>query len=179
MPSEGKILDFACGAGRHLRYCLEQGHAVVGVDNDLSRVEDLRENPQLELIEANLEDERPWPIKGRKFAAVLVCNYLHRPKLMELLEYVDEGGVLIYETYAKGNEKYRRPKNPAYLLAPGELLEVVSKDPGFYVMRYEHGLHLVRFPKSSTPELAVVQRICAVRLRPGGEFFSIDLCDGP
>lgn len=106
-----------------------------------------------ELIEADLE-AGPWPLAGRNFGAVIVTNYLWRPLLPTVLESVDAGGVLLYETFASGNETVGRPSRPDFLLNPGELLDLCHR-PGWRVIAYEDGYlaHPDRF----------VQRIAAVR----------------
>ncbi len=147
------MLDLACGGGRHVRHLLTRGHAVAAVDRDLSGIRDLLGTPQLEAIEADLEGG-PWPLAGRRFAGVVVTNYLHRPLLPAIVAAVAPGGVLIYETFAAGNERFGRPRNPDFLLRPGELLDVVAGH--LEVIAYEH-LEVRR------PRPAMVQRIAARR----------------
>lgn len=147
------MLDLACGRGRHARLFLERGHPVTAVDIDVSGLADLHGQPQLEVIRADLESA-PWPLPGRRFGAVVVTNYLWRPLFGTILDAIDDGGVLLYETFALGNEAYRRPSNPDFLLAPGELLEAVRGR--LRVVAYEHG-HVDR------PRPAIKQRLCAVR----------------
>lgn len=153
------MLDVACGSGRHARHFLALGHAVTAVDIDLDRVRDLSHTSRIELVEADLE-AGPWPLSGRAFAAVVVTNYLWRPLFPELLAAVEMGGVLLYETFAEGNERFGRPTNPAHLLAPGELLERVRGI--LEVIAYEHGV--VNYPRP-----AVVQRIAAFKPAPAQE----------
>ena len=153
IPS-GAVLDVACGTGRHSRLFLERGHHVVGIDRYNAGVIDLLGRVDFELVEADLENGEKFPVGGRKFAAVIVTNYLHRPLFPALLNAVAPKGFLIYETFAQGNEKYGRPSNPAFLLAPGELLSVV--DNQLTVIAYEHG-------RITDPRPAMVERICAVR----------------
>jgi SAM-dependent methyltransferase len=147
------ILDVACGRGRHARWLHARGHPVAAVDLNVSGLEDLRGQPTLELIEADLEGA-PWPLPGRRFGAVIVTNYLWRPLFPSILESVDEDGVLLYDTFARGNEAYGRPTNPAFLLEPGELIEEVRGQ--LQIVAYEHG-HIER------PRPAIRQRLCAVR----------------
>jgi SAM-dependent methyltransferase len=148
------ILDLACGGGRHTRLFLARGHPVTALDVDVSGLEDLRARPELELIEADLEDGSPWPLWGRRFGAVVVANYLWRPLFAPILESIDEGGLLLYETFARGNEAYGRPSNPEFLLEPGELIEAVRGR--LQIVAYEHGC-------IERPRPAVRQRLCAVR----------------
>jgi SAM-dependent methyltransferase len=129
---------------------------VVLVDRDVSGVADLAGNPSAELLEKDLEDGTRWPFKGRVFDAVVIANYLHRPLLPSILATVAPGGLLIYETFARGNEKFGRPRNPEYLLRHGELLEVL--EPSFSVIAFED-------IELGAPRPAVVQRIAARRLQ--------------
>jgi len=150
LPAGGTVLDLACGGGRHSRYFVTRGHPVTAVDRNLTAVEDLRE--QAELITADLEDGAPWPLAGRRFALVVVTNYLFRPLFPAIVGAVADGGLLIYETFGLGNECFSRPRNPDHLLRPGELLERVQGE--LQVIAYETGV---------TPQPAVVQRIVARR----------------
>jgi SAM-dependent methyltransferase len=147
------VLDLACGGGRHTRPFLERGHAVTAVDMDVSGLADLREHPRLEVIQADLE-KRPWPLPERRFGVVVVTNYLWRPLFPMILDAVAEGGMLLYETFARGNEAHGCPTNPDFLLKAGELLEVVRGR--LQVVAYEHGY-------LELPRPAIKQRLCAVR----------------
>jgi len=152
LVERGPVLDVACGAGRHALYFAERGFEVFAVD---------REDPLLpgaiRFVRANLEDGSPWPWPGKRFAAIVVTNYLHRPLLPLLAKSLDEGGVLIYETFMVGNERYGKPSNPHFLLRPGELIEALIDASGaLTVVGFEQGV-LERTKK------AVVQRICVIR----------------
>ena len=118
---------------------------MVGVDKEPLRMEGIR------FVQADLEAGSPWPFEGEKFGAIVVTNYLHRPLFPHLLRSLDEGGVLIYETFMAGNERFGRPANPDFLLRPGELLEVCSS---LQVLGFEEG-------QVERPKPAVTQRICA------------------
>ena len=154
VPQQGAVLDLACGGGRHGRLFLEHGYPIVALDRDLAGIEDLAGNSSVELIEADLEDGRPFPLASRRFAAVVVANYLYRPLLPALVAAVAPGGLLLYETFARGNERFGRPRNPDFLLAPGELLDMVRGQ--LRVLAYED--LVVEEPKP-----AAVQRIAARR----------------
>ena len=149
VPPGRPVLDIAAGNGRHSRFFQELGHPVTAIDQDTSR---LRGLPGIKAIEADLEDGSPWPVRCR-FGGVVVTNYLWRPILEEIVAAVADGGVLIYETFAAGNEVYGKPFRQEYLLRPGELLSVACN---LRVIAYTHGL-------VHRPGPAVVQRICAVR----------------
>jgi len=156
---KGRVLDVACGTGRHARLFIGLGHKVTALDRYNAGVTDLLGSDDFEFIDTNLEDGRPWPLAGRQFAGVIVTNYLFRPLLPTLVEAVEPGGCLIYETFAVGNERHGRPNNPGFLLTPGELLETVRGR--LHVVAYEHG-------EISGTRRAVVQRICAVNAPDGG-----------
>ena len=133
----GTVLDLACGGGRHLRLALARGYAVTGVDRLLDGVRDLEGQSGVELLECDLEDGQPFPLGERTLAAVIVTNYLWRPLLPRIVAAVSPDGLLIYETFANGQEQFGRPSNPQFLLRPNELLEAVR--PRLTVVAYEHG----------------------------------------
>lgn len=143
------VLDVACGSGRHLRWFAQRGARVTGVDRDAAAVEPLRALG--EVVVADIENG-PWPFAGRRFDAVVVTNYLWRPLLPRLVESVAAGGVLIYETFASGNETVGKPSRPDFLLRPGELLHAAT---GLRVVAYEDGF-------LAGPD-RYVQRLAAVR----------------
>jgi len=148
---KGPVLDLACGGGRHLRWLLDQGHSLVGLGRDLSGVADL--SWRAELIEADLESGGAWPLGARRFAGVIVTNYLWRPLLPHIVGSVVAGGVLIYETFGACNERYGKPSNPDFLLQPGELLAAVQGK--LAIIAYEH-------LTVDQPRPAVIQRIAAL-----------------
>lgn len=152
VPAGGGVLDVACGSGRHARYFAPRGHPVEAVDRDPAMLASLAGIPGVTTRCADLEGGS-WPYEGGRFAGVIVNNYLHRPLFPHLLAALAPGGVLIYETFAAGNERYGRPSNPAFLLKPGELLEVVRDR--LRVIAYED-------LTVSEPKPACVQRICAI-----------------
>ncbi len=145
------MLDVACGAGRHARFFAQRGHAVDAVDQDIDALANLP--PGIAVLQADIENG-PWPFPGVRYAAVVVTNYLHRPLLPTLLAAVEPGGLLIYETFALGNEQYGRPSRAEFLLKPGELLDAVRGD--FEVLAYESGY-------IDLPKPAMIQRIAARR----------------
>lgn len=153
IPPGGRVLDVASGNGRHARYLAERGYQVEAVDRDPELPARLAGIPGIDARVADLELGY-WPYPGQQFAGVVVTNYLHRPLLPALLDALAFGSVLIYETFAMGNERYGRPSNPAYLLQPGELLEVARNQ--LRVIAYEDVI-------VADPKPAAVQRICAVR----------------
>ena len=148
------MLDLACGSGRHLRWLAAQGFAVTGIDRDAAALAALGAHGRT--LVADLENA-PWPLPGERFDALVVTNYLWRPLWPMLLASLSEGGVLIYETFALGNEAFGKPSNPDFLLRPGEVLEACR---GLHVVAYEDGL-------LDAPTRRV-QRIVAVNAPAGG-----------
>lgn len=154
IPENGEILDLAAGGGRHGRTLMAHGHTVTFVDRTAEPLADLQDDPHADVIEADLENGQPWPLDGRRFDAVIVVNYLYRDLFPHLLDSLKPGGVLIYETFARGNEDHARPRNPDHLLTSGELLDAVRGK--LQVVAYEHGL----VTNADIP--GVKQRLCAV-----------------
>ena len=144
LVARGPVLDVASGAGRHARFFAARGLEVVAVDRELRVI------PGVQFVRADLEDGSPWPFAGRRFGAIVVTNYLHRPLFDPLAAALDQGGVLIYETFMLGNERFGKPSNPSFLLRPGELLQAFG------------GLTVVAFEQGETGT-AVRQRICVIR----------------
>lgn len=149
------VLDLACGRGRHAVFLADAGYNVTAVDRDLSS---LPAQDRINLVEADLEDGSPWPLAGRDFDGIVVTNYLHRPLFPVLIDSLRPGGVLIYETFAVGNEAFGRPTNPDFLLRDGELFAAVAGE--LSVVAYEAG-------KVDLPKTAVIQRIAAVKSPDG------------
>lgn len=159
VPAGGEVLDVAAGGGRHARLFLERGHPVVAIDRDAAALRAIAAAlpttaSRLEVIEADLEGGATWPFRDRRFAGVVVTNYLHRPLLPMLVAAVAPGGVLLYETFAAGNERFGRPSNPDFLLRPGELLDAVRGE--LRVVAYEDRV-------VDAPRPAALQRIAATR----------------
>ncbi len=152
-PAACTVLDLACGGGRHARYFAGRGHVVEAVDRDAAALAGLAGVQNINTRCADLEAAL-WPYAGRTFGVVVVTNYLHRPLFPRLLEALAPGGLLIYETFALGNEHFGRPSNPAFLLRPGELLELALGR--LRVLAYED-------LTVTSPKPAVVQRLCAMR----------------
>jgi SAM-dependent methyltransferase len=152
------VLDLACGAGRHARYLAARGCAVVAVDRDADAIATLATVTGVFTRLADLEGG-PWPFAPASFDAVVVANYLHRPLFGPMLDALRPGGILLYETFMVGNERFGRPSNPDFLLQPSELLEVVRGR--LEVVAFEQG-------EAAVPRAAVVQRICALKGAAGG-----------
>ena len=149
LVTRGPVLDVACGGARHARLFLQRKLPVVGVDREA------RALPEgMTFVKADLEDGSPWPFPGQRFGGIVVTNYLHRPLLPTLAAALADEGVLIYETFMVGNERFGKPSNRDFLLQPGELLQAFG---ALTVVAFEQG----------TTEKAVLQRICVIRGNAG------------
>lgn len=151
IPAGGRVLDLASGSGRHARLAAERGYRVTALDRDVS---DLNRIPGIEVVEHDLEADLALPFGDARFDGIIVTNYLWRPLLAALPDLVADGGALLYETFARGNERFGKPSNPDFLLIPGELLDCVRGR--LEVAAYENA-------ETDNPRRAMVQRIAAIR----------------
>ena len=153
IPKTGAVLDLACGGGRHPFLLAQLGYFVLAVDQDISEIE---KSPSPLISSRALDLERDvWPLENAKFSGIVVTNYLYRPHLDRLPEMLERNGVLIYETFSQGNERFGRPSNPNFLLKAGELLGLAQR----------HGLRVIAFEDiyQGEPKPAMVQRLCAIK----------------
>ncbi|MEX5746849.1 class I SAM-dependent methyltransferase [Massilia sp. X63] len=149
----GEALDLACGSGRHTRLLAAQGMRVTALDRNPELLDPLA-GPNVSILVHDLETEdAAWPFEAGRFALIVVTNYLYRPLFPQLMASLRPDGILIYETFAQGNQLYGKPSNPDFLLAPGELLGLAQQG-ALQVLAYEDG-HVER------PHPAQVQRLCA------------------
>jgi SAM-dependent methyltransferase len=148
-------LDVACGGGRHMKWLSARGHTVLGLDRSVEALQLAQAHGQT--LQADIENG-PWPLIGQTFDAVVVTNYLWRALWPQITASVAPGGVLLYETFAQGNETVGKPSRPDFLLRQGELLQVCA-DAGLTVVAYEDGF-------LASPE-RFVQRVAAVRPQSG------------
>jgi SAM-dependent methyltransferase len=153
IPKSGLVLDLACGSGRHARYLANLDLSVTAVDQDIRLIKSVH-SAQITPEQWDLELEA-WPLEGRLFDGIVVTNYLYRPHLDRLPQMLNSGGVLIYETFAQGNEAFGKPSNPNFLLKTGELLDLTAR----------HGLKVIAYEDiyQDNPKPAMMQRICAVK----------------
>ncbi|MDE2372495.1 MAG: class I SAM-dependent methyltransferase [Burkholderiales bacterium] len=151
------VLDLACGRGRNALWLAARGHAVTGVDRDAAALESLR--GRAEVIVADIEGG-PWPLAQRRFGAVVVTHYLWRPLWPRILDTIEPGGLLIYETFASGQQALGRPSRSDFLLRHGELLEVCA---GLRIVAYEDGLE----QRDAAAAPCCIQRIAAVAAPAG------------
>ncbi len=148
------LIDVACGKGRHVKKLMRR-FKVTAVDYDVEALKEFKKLKNVEVINQDLEDESDWVFLNRKFDIVLITNYLFRKKTKDLFKLVNDNGLIVYETFGVGNEKFGKPKNPNYLLKEKELLNFMPKS--FRVLNYFHGQ--VKFPKPS-----IIQRLAAIKV---------------
>lgn len=153
----GEVLDLACGSGRHSHLLASLGHTVLAVDRDSAALEQAA-GPAITTLQIDLECGAEWPFGPNRFTGTVVTNYLHRPLFPHIFRSLGPGGVLIYETFAQGNERFGKPSNPHFLLRHGELLEIAAEEGrgALHVLAFEDGY-------SKTPKPAMMQRICIVK----------------
>lgn len=150
IPAGGWVLDLAAGRGRHTRLLVERGYRVHAVDRDTTTLRPLA-GPRCQVEMVDLETGEPWKL-GDSYDGIVVTNYLHRPLLPAIAAALAPGGAVIYETFAQGNERFGRPRNPDFLLRPGELLGAFA---ALTTIAFEQGEVALPYP-------AVIQRIAAV-----------------
>ena len=156
IPPGARVLDLAAGSGRHARFLASRGAHVLAVDRDAGALAALAGVEGVATRVCDLE-VGPWPLAGERFDAIVVVNYLHRPQFPHLRAALAADGVLLYETFAQGNEAYGRPANPDFLLCPDELVKLAQLPSApMRVVAFEQG----RVDDGVRP--AVVQRIAAV-----------------
>ena len=154
IPARGKVLDLACGSGRHARFLAGLGYPVLAVDRDAEALAGLSTIEDIMTRLLDLEGEE-WPLAGQVFDGIVVTNYLWRPRLPDVLALLAPGGVLIYETFMVGNAAYGKPSNPDFLLQAGELRQLAAA-AGLREVDYAEGY-------VASPKPAMRQAICAIR----------------
>jgi SAM-dependent methyltransferase len=149
--NNGRVLDLACGSGRHAIWLAKQGYRVDALDRDARALANMAGMDNINVFIVDLE-AGDWPGSGQRYDGIIVSRYLYRPLLARLAELLNSDGILVYETFMAGNERYGKPSNPDFLLLPNELLEIYS--PLLGIIAFEQG-------EVKTPRPAVMQRICA------------------
>jgi len=155
---EGQVLDLACGSGRHTRLLLEKGFEVTALDINTTRLSDLKSHPRLTIVEVDLEDNsasaEEWPLTTQ-FDGIVVTNYLHRPLFRHLSDSLSKDGILIYETFMIGNERFGKPSNPDFLLKKDELRNSFGET-----------LRIIEFSQGylEVPKPAMIQQFCGKKV---------------
>lgn len=153
IPHGKPVLDLACGNGRHAQLLAAAGHDVLAADRDAEALASMAGIAGIRTLQVDLEDGRPWPFDAGAFAGIVVTNYLHRPLFPSILASLAPDGVLVYETFMLGNERFGKPSNPQFLLQAGELWRVLGAK--LEVRAFEQGF-------VASPKPAIIQRLCAI-----------------
>jgi len=148
----GAVLDLACGSGRHTHFLMSKGYQLTAVDKDINAIT-AAELTDVSLLQADLEAGL-WPFGPNLFDGIVVVNYLWRPQFPHLARALKKGGVLIFDTFGRGNEVYGRPKNPDFLLRSGELKDAFSE---FECLEFFEGL--IENPGSAVRQSIVARKI--------------------
>jgi len=161
LPPGARVLDLACGSGRHALLAASLGHRVLAVDRDADALAELAARAGAESVATQRVDleQGAWTLPPAAFDAVIVANYLFRPRFALVCGLLAPGGRLVYETFGLGNEAYGRPSNPDFLLREGELIDR-ARAAGLTIAAYESGY-------VAAPKPAIVQRVCAARPAAG------------
>ena len=148
------MLDLAAGGGRHTALLRDRGYRVLAVDRDTSALaRRFGGDAGVEIRSLDLEDGGPWRL-GLGFDGIVVTNYFHRPLFGPMIEALAPGGAVLFETFMLGNERFGKPRNPDFLLKPGELLAAFGS--ALSVIAFEQGI-------VDQPRPAAVQRIAAAK----------------
>lgn len=134
----------------------DRGLEVVAADRDTAALVSLADDPLCTISTLDLEDGMAWAL-GHDYDGIVVTNYLHRPLFPALITALTAGGILIYETFASGNERFGKPSNPDFLLRPGELLDAFGT--ALTIIAFEQGI-------VEQPRPAVIQRVAAAKAVP-------------
>ena len=129
VPRRGSALDVACGSGRHALWLAGRGLTTLAVDRDADSVRELNDLARARQLPlraevGDLEGDTP-PFLDASFDLIVVVHYLYRPLFPALIGALAPRGVLVYETFTRAQAARGKPSNPAYLLEPGELLDLV------------------------------------------------------
>ena len=151
LPKQGVALDVAAGKGRHTVHLNQAGLDVVAVDINIADLQALS-SPSVSVVSADLEGEA-WPFQADAYDLILGVNYLHRPLFSSVRDSLKPGGIVIWDTFAAGNEKYGRPSNPNFLLQEGELLKFFE---GFQILDFADGF--VETPKPAMRQSIICKK---------------------
>lgn len=134
------VLDIAMGMGRDALFCASSGARVTGLEKSWEALMNARQaaaerRARIHFVQA---DAGRLPFKQGSFQGVTIFFFLLRDIAPDIAAILDTNGILIYETFLKRQNEVDRPRNPAYLLEDGELLDLF---PGFEPIYYDEGMH--------------------------------------
>lgn len=121
---QGVVIDIAAGRGRNTLFLAGKGYRVYGIDSSQEGLRIAREAMAKKTNQACLirGDANNLPFKPGTAAGVVVFYFLLRHIMKELIDLLQKGGVLVYETFLKRQNLFGRQRNPDFLLGDGELL---------------------------------------------------------
>jgi len=142
LPSAGDALDVASGSGRNAVWLAARGLSTLAIDRDAEKIEAIRQTAAVRALplrgevidlETDVVSDFLGPPKlgtseggSRTYDVIVVVHYLHRPLFPALRDALEPGGILVYETFTRAQAQRGKPTNPAFLLEPGELRELVA-----------------------------------------------------
>ena len=140
-PARGRVLDVACGKGRHALLMAQSGLQVRAIDANADAIAALRNEAerlglQIDTAVVDLETDPPPSLGESVYDMIAVFNYLHRPVLPAIRAAVKPGGRIFYETFTTRQAERGKPRNPAFLLKDGELRELMKS---FVILRSRDG----------------------------------------
>jgi tellurite methyltransferase len=126
----GVALDVACGRGRHALWLAERGFEVHATDRDAAALAAVEEGARRRGVRVATEqrdlEADSVALGENRFDLIVVVHYLHRPLFRHLVAALRPAGMLVYETFTTAQAARGKPTNPAFLLEPGELRELVQ-----------------------------------------------------
>lgn len=152
----GRALDLAMGPGRNAIYLAKRGFAVDGVDISPDAVQTALEAARRAgvTIKAQVADlEGGYQIEKEAYDVIICFNYLQRSLIPQIKDGLNEGGVVVYETFTVDQPKFGKPRNPDYLLQHVELLRLFQE---FQCLRYREGI--IEGPRAVASIVAKKQR---------------------
>ena len=135
LPAGARVADLAGGDGRHALPLAARGLDVVLVDfaeRALRLALGARHGTRAGALHAVVADVLALPLRAASLDAIVIVNFLERALFPHLAVLLRPGGRLIVETFTTRHldlvaaGRARGPRNPAYMLAPGELPRLVA-----------------------------------------------------
>ena len=120
---KGRVLDLACGKGRHSIFLSNYGYNVLAVDINQESLNCFN-NKLIKKKIIDIENLKNWPLEKVNFDIIVVTNFLNRSIFSSIIKSINKNGYLIYETFSEGHQNIGKPSNPDYILKQRELISV-------------------------------------------------------